>query len=441
MKHIFIAVLLLALTWSPASADRWNSMRVSIEVSGVNDEPAPAVAKRLARAMDKIDVIVEEGSSLVLQGELAIEREQEIPGGFSGSQFLVNNRLDLAIVDRETGNRLATAVFYAKGMDNDRARAIRASYRKFTFPKDELATFYDRAQQRLIKVMEEANASLLEEGEALYGRKKRDQALNVLASIDKSSASYPAARSLIDKIKEEQWVIWQDSLEHERKMMEETTRQDSIRVDSLRQEKEKALAEAQKVSDSLAIVKAVGDSIKASLEIERSETEHQRLQVALKQAEAKAESLRIIRNLVEQQSNQIIREQKKAEQERKKNRDTISSLTDLITGGVAKLSDSMARFLGRKNIELPEELVGQWQSSDCSIDIRSNGDFTMNTPSEPKYIHGYVAVVKDGIMVLCAENQDIDEKNKNWQVRYKIERSGSLVIAAASGFVRHFVRG
>ncbi len=106
------------------------------------------VEKMVSALISENGYTVAAAAALVIEGNLAVTRDQEIESP-AGKQFYVESAVSLRLVDKPTGNILATAKGKGKGLDSvSRPEAVRKAYENIRFSKQEFAAFLQSAKNR-----------------------------------------------------------------------------------------------------------------------------------------------------------------------------------------------------------------------------------------------------------------------------------------------------
>jgi len=414
-KRILTCLLILFL--SAAGYADWQNMWVKVVILDDTHRRLDVVEKKLARALDKINIIVEENATYLLKGQIDVRDEQTVDG-FAGATTVVRCDLGLSLVYLTTKSTIGSESFTATGGGKNKKEAIRKAYRNFKFSSKDLEPLFARAKEKIKIKIEQINEELLKEGKKLYDQSEKDAALIILSGIDPATTSFQPAQELIVIIKKEQWEEWQLQLKHEQKIMREKSLQDSLRAETKRFEAEKAQALAQAWQDSLNTVKTIAETKENELRIKQIERQAQQ---AFEQAEI------------------LKKQEKEAAGVFSKSKQLFQKIKHSIVGGPDQMPAEVTRHLARKKINSPSNLVGKWSGRKYTFSFSKSGKFVMTTADEPGRVSGDYVVSGNTISMMVTDPPMSAEESIRL-VTYKFDSTGGLVVESPLGSRMRFTK-
>ncbi|MEA2030221.1 MAG: hypothetical protein U9N55_01315, partial [candidate division Zixibacteria bacterium] len=232
------------------------------------------------------------------------------------------------------------------------------------------------------------------------------------------------------KIKNEMWQEYVTKLEHERKVLAEKTKQDSLIVDSLNAEavkaEELAKAKAEETRTAEVYAKAMQDSLdnisaKRQAERERLQTEvklaeekTKQIQIETDQAKTELESMKINAEIAKQTMNETVQH--------------IDVINRGISNGPENLPECiLVKLAGNTSAQ---EIIGAWKSSGYTLTLSDNCYFVMTSSRKPKRVAGNYVVSSGKIMKLTPKDSSMPPQ----QFSYKLDSANVLILEGNGGF-------
>ncbi len=423
---VMLILSLLIVSSSRAAEKIW----VRLDVNGIDGNRSVRLEESLSRSLNRIDVIVEDSSSFMLSGQVDIVDSITVDN-IRGGETLITGDLTLSLIYTETGSTLGTEVFTSKGMGRNKEASVRKLYNKFKFDRDALTRLFEMAKKHYMAKLNEINKAIYEKGLGLHGNNKKQEALNVLCCIDPETSIYADADSLMTEIKNEIWAEIKARMEHAEKLAREQSIQDSLRVDSLKNERLKAEALAQARSDSLSILETRVKFYKDSIDNEEKDEELARLRSRLESYNEQVSQLHSEINQAKKISDSLDLELADAKTVWGATKNVFTGIKHSILGGPDDANEVAITYAS--NDDCPKTLVGRWKSEEYSLTLFNDGRFVMTAPHDPKRVAGVYNISDDDLLILNATEPDMGDKKSKQQLNYKLSDSDTLILKSGAG--------
>ena len=170
------------------------------------------VESTLTKNIEKLGYSVSDDAELTLEGTITIIDEKEVDGK-SGQQFLVTAELDMFMIAKMNGEKVASFDAIGKGLSKKNIKdANKKAYKKLKISKKNLGTMLSEADEELKRIFTKKSAIKLREGKGLYDQGKLKKAIVPLTKVTHDEGQVEEAIKLIGKIKAEVNRIEQERL-------------------------------------------------------------------------------------------------------------------------------------------------------------------------------------------------------------------------------------
>ena len=170
------------------------------------------VESTLTKNIEKLGYSVSDDAELTLEGTITIIDEKEVDGK-SGQQFLVTAELDMFMIAKMNGEKVASFDAIGKGLSKKNIKdANKKAYKKLKISKKNLGTMLSEADEELKRIFTKKSAIKLREGKGLYDQGKLKKAIVPLTKVTHDEGQVEEAIKLIGKIKAEVNQIEQERL-------------------------------------------------------------------------------------------------------------------------------------------------------------------------------------------------------------------------------------
>lgn len=161
------------------------------------------VEDKLIKSIEKMGYSVGPDAELALNGNVTIIDEKEVDGK-SGRQYLVTAELDMFMVVKMNGEKVASFDAKGKGLSKkDIKDANKKAFQKLKLSKKNLAGMLSEADEELKRIFKKKSAEKLREGKALYDQRKLKKAIVPLTKVTHDEGQVEEAIKLIGDIKAE----------------------------------------------------------------------------------------------------------------------------------------------------------------------------------------------------------------------------------------------
>ena len=161
------------------------------------------VEDKLIKSIEKMGYSVGPDAELALNGNVTIIDEKEIDGK-SGRQYLVTAELDMFMVVKMNGEKVASFDAKGKGLSKKNIKdANKKAFQKLKISKKNLAGMLSEADEELKRIFKKKSAKKLREGKALYDQGKLKKAIVPLTKVTHDEGQVEEAIKLIGDIKAE----------------------------------------------------------------------------------------------------------------------------------------------------------------------------------------------------------------------------------------------
>ena len=161
------------------------------------------VEDKLTKSIEKMGYSVGPDAELALDGNVTIIDEKEVDGK-SGRQYLVTAELDMFMVVKMNGEKVASFDAKGKGLSKkDIKDANKKAFQKLKLSKKNLAGMLSEADEELKRIFKKKSAKKLREGKALYDQGKLKKAIVPLTKVTHDEGQVEEAIKLIGDIKAE----------------------------------------------------------------------------------------------------------------------------------------------------------------------------------------------------------------------------------------------
>lgn len=173
----------------------------TIRVIDENNSRLDKVESTLTKNIEKLGYSVGEDAELTLDGKITIIDEKEIDGK-SGNQFLVTAELDMFMVVKLNGEKVASFDAIGKGLSKKSLKdANKKAYKKLKISKKNLAGMLSEADIELKRIFTKKSEEKLRDGKGLYNQGKLKKAIIPLTKVTHGKGQVEEAMQLIGKIK------------------------------------------------------------------------------------------------------------------------------------------------------------------------------------------------------------------------------------------------
>ncbi|MBT4383999.1 MAG: hypothetical protein HOK52_04670 [Candidatus Marinimicrobia bacterium] len=161
------------------------------------------VEDKLTKSIEKMGYSVGSDAELALDGNVTIIDEKEVDGK-SGRQYLVTAELDMFMVVKMNGDKVASFDARGKGLSKKNIKdANKKALRKLKLSKKNLAGMLAEADEELKRIFKKKSAENLQEGKAFYAQDKLKKAIVPLTKVTHDEGQVDEAIQLISEIKDE----------------------------------------------------------------------------------------------------------------------------------------------------------------------------------------------------------------------------------------------
>jgi len=161
------------------------------------------VEDKLTKSIEKMGYSVGPDAVLALEGNVTIIDEKEVEGK-SGLQYLVTAELDMFMVVKMNGEKVASFDARGKGLSKKNIKdANKKAFQRLKLSKKNLAGMLAEADEELKRIFKKKSAEKLREGKALYDQRKLKKAIVPLTKVTHDEGQVEEAIKLIGDIKAE----------------------------------------------------------------------------------------------------------------------------------------------------------------------------------------------------------------------------------------------
>jgi hypothetical protein len=161
------------------------------------------VEDKLTKSIEKMGYSVGPDAELALDGNVTIIDEKEVDGK-SGTQYLVTAELDMFMVVKMNGEKVASFDAKGKGLSKKNIKdANKKAFQKLKLSKKNLAGMLSEADEELKRIFKKKSAEKLQEGKGLYAQGKLKKAIVPLTKVTHDEGQVEEAIQLIGDIKAE----------------------------------------------------------------------------------------------------------------------------------------------------------------------------------------------------------------------------------------------
>lgn len=386
----------------------------TLRVIDENNSRLGKVESTLTKNIEKLGYSVGEDAELTLDGKITIVDEKEIDGK-SGNQFLVTAELDMFMVVKLSGEKVASFDAIGKGLSKKSLKdANKKAYKKLKISKKNLAGMLSEADIELKKIFTKKSEEKLRDGRLLYDQGKLKKAIIPLTKVTHGENQVEEAIQLIGKIKFEINKIEKERLarisEEKRIKREYEMEIANIAAETERTRLQTELEIATKMTASVQI-KSDADVLIAKYGVDQAEMIARAAEASAIAEEAKA-IIGQIKNKLEQTKLDQLKAQESiivAEKE------ALAAKTNAIIFA-ARLSEKQDKKLSSSIIPLSVEeklLIGDW-----------NYLGTLNPISGEEDYNG-----SGGIFSISSDRTFINEGvSGNWSVSYDNDENKNFLI-------------
>ena len=230
------------------------------------------VEDKLTKSIEKMGYSVGPDAELALDGNVTIIDEKEVDGK-SGTQYLVTAELDMFMVVKMNGEKVASFDAKGKGLSKKNIMdANKKAFQKLKLSKKNLAGMLSEADEELKRIFKKKSAEKLQEGKGLYAQGKLKKAIVPLTKVTHDEGQVEEAIQLIGDIKDEINRIESERLARI-KEAKRKKREQEMALAQLAAETERARqqAELQKAT-TLATAQVSSAQIAADAELQKATT-------------------------------------------------------------------------------------------------------------------------------------------------------------------------
>ena len=274
------------------------------------------VESTLTKNIEKLGYSVGEDAELTLDGKITIIDEKEVDGK-SGRQFLVTAELDMFMVAKMNGEKVASFDAIGKGLSKKNIKdANKKAYKKLKISKKNLAGMLSEADEELKRIFTKKSATKLREGKGLFDQGKLKKAIVPLTKVTHDEGQVEEAIQLIGKIKAEINRIEKERLariaEEKRKKREHEMEIAELAAETERARQQADLEIATRMASAQvnsAQIKADADVMVAKYGVDQAE-----MNARAAEASAMAEEAKIAIEQVKKETEQVKLNQLKAQE-------------------------------------------------------------------------------------------------------------------------------
>ena len=168
-----------------------------------NGSKLDKVEANLTKSIEKMGYSVGPDAELALDGNVTVIDEKEVDGK-SGRQYLVTAELDMFMVVKMNGEKVASFDAQGKGLSKkDIKDANKKAFQKLKLSKKNLAGMLSEADKELKRVLKKKSAEKLHQGKALFDQGKFQKSIVPLTKVTHDEGQVEEAIKLIGEIKAE----------------------------------------------------------------------------------------------------------------------------------------------------------------------------------------------------------------------------------------------
>ena len=168
-----------------------------------NGSKLDKVEANLTKSIEKMGYSVGPDAELALDGNVTVIDEKEVDGK-SGRQYLVTAELDMFMVVKMNGEKVASFDAQGKGLSKkDIEDANKKAFQKLKLSKKNLAGMLSEADEELKRVLKKKSAEKLRQGKALFDQGKFQKSIVPLTKVTHDEGQVEEAIKLIGEIKVE----------------------------------------------------------------------------------------------------------------------------------------------------------------------------------------------------------------------------------------------
>jgi len=161
------------------------------------------VEANLTKSIEKMGYSVGPDAELALDGNVTVIDEKEVDGK-SGRQYLVTAELDMFMVVKMNGEKVASFDAQGKGLSKkDIEDANKKAFQKLKLSKKNLAGMLSEADEELKRVLKKKSAENLHQGKALFDQGKFQKSIVLLTKVTHDEGQVEEAIKLIGESKAE----------------------------------------------------------------------------------------------------------------------------------------------------------------------------------------------------------------------------------------------
>ena len=337
----------------------------TLRVTDENDSRLEKVEATLTKNIEKLGYSVGEDAELLLDGKITIIDEKEVDGK-SGRQFLVTAELDMFMIAKMNGDKVASFDAVGKGLSKKNIKdANKKAYKKLKISKKNLGNMLSEADEELKRIFTKKSAVKLREGKGLYDQGKLRKAIVPLTKVTHDEGQVEEAIKLIAKIKAEINRIEQERLarieEEKRKK-----REHEMELAELAAATERARQQADlDIAASLAAAQVSSAQIKADADVMVAKygVDEAELNARAAEAAAMAEESKIAIEQIKKETEVVKLDQMKAQESIIVAEAEAEVAKTNAIAFAARLSDQQSQKQNSGTIPLTNEeklLVGDW---------------------------------------------------------------------------------
>ena len=337
----------------------------TLRVTDENNSRLKKVESTLTKNIEKMGYSVGEDAELLLDGKITIIDEKEVDGK-SGRQFLVTAELDMFMIAKMNGDKVASFDAIGKGLSKKNIKdANKKAYKKLKISKKNLGNMLSEADEELRRIFTKKSALKLREGKGLYDQGKLRKAIVPLTKVTHDEGQVEEAINLIGKIKKEINRIEQERLarieEEKRKK-----REHEMELAELAAATERARQQADlEIAASMAAAQVSSAKIKADADVMVAKygVDEAEMNARAAEASAMAEESKVAIEQIKRDTEIVKLDQLKAQESIVVAEAEAEVAKTNAIAFAARLSDQKNQKTNSGNILLTKEeksLVGDW---------------------------------------------------------------------------------
>ena len=168
-----------------------------------NGSKLDKVEANLTKSIEKMGYSVGPDAELALDGSVTVIDEKEVDGK-SGRQYLVTAELDMFMVVKMNGEKVASFDAQGKGLSKKNIKdANKKAFQKLKLSKKKLAGMLSEADEELKRVLKKKSAEKLRQGKALFDQGKFHKSIVPLTKVTHDEGQVEEAIKLIGESKAE----------------------------------------------------------------------------------------------------------------------------------------------------------------------------------------------------------------------------------------------